>query len=269
MTTDVRSLHEALRHAWCESLYVEVLQDGGLSITTPFLFADGDSYPILVRRVRDGWIVADEGLALSHLQLDEYELTEARLAQIARLAEAHGTSLVDRRLTLPLPDPPVAEDIADFIELLAQISGLPLHANEREGDQFRSRARDRIVGGLLRPESATTNWRPTETQGGDHFPADLHVVGIKQPVVAFFAGSSQKADRSMVSVAQYQRWGLDLSPLIAHNGSLSSETIFRAQMTLERDDAVIEVNEAATSTGYLRLMRALKDRGVEVDPAAL
>jgi hypothetical protein len=45
--------------------------------------------------------------------------------------------------------------------------------------------------------------------------------------------------------------------------------VFRAQTTLEDDDAIVGVQEEAPTTGFLPLMRRLRDLGVEIAAAAL
>jgi hypothetical protein len=263
VTTDLRALHEQLKHDWCDSFSIEELPDGGLTVTTPFAFGDGDGYPVVVERREGRWRITDRGLAVSHLQFSELEFTGGRRQQIGRIAVAHGYSFVDDVLAFDLDDLPSVEDIADFLVLVAQVSGLPLQVPERESDQFRTRAREHVRRWLADPESAKPNWQPPRPKG-DLFPADLMIPAPQRSVVAFFAGSNQKADRSMAFVGQYLRWGLEVKPLLAHNGTLSSDTIYRAQTTLDDDSAVVEVQERAAETGYLRLRRTLAGLGVLV-----
>lgn len=271
MSTDVRALNEQLKREWCDAFSVSQLPDGSFTVTTPFLSGDGDGYPVVIDRRQGGWQLSDRGIAISNLRFGELEITQGRLQQIDRFATEQGCSNEAGVLTMSLAQAPTIEDIADFIELLAQVSGLPRHvAAERDSERFGTRARDRVLSWLPQDDLerwAMRSWAPTSMPHGDLFPADLYLRAkdARPGVVAFFAGSTQKADRSLLSVSQYRHWGIDyVRPVLAHNGTLNSETIYRAQTTIADDSRVVEVNEVAAETGYLALQRKLQELGVPV-----
>ena len=40
-------------------------------IFTPFMFADGDHFSIILKRENDGWVLSDEGCTYMHLSFDQ------------------------------------------------------------------------------------------------------------------------------------------------------------------------------------------------------
>jgi hypothetical protein len=267
VNTDIRALHEQLKRDWCDAVEVEELADGSLTISTPFLFGDGDGYPLIVERRRGAWQLNDRGITVSRLiQVEELDFTETRRQQIEQFARANGFTFDAGTLSITLEQPPELEDVAAFIELLARVTGIPHHVMpERETEQFRTRARRHIITRWLpNPDLATENWEPPRPRG-NLFKADLMLPAENGDVVAFFAASTNTANRSMAYVAQYGKWDLGVKPFLAHDGSLTSETIYRATLAFEDDRAVIPVEEEAAETGYLRLRRALADAGVPLN----
>lgn len=262
MTTREGALQELLGRLWCAAFNVDRLQDGSLTVNTPFIFGDGDGYPVIIEHGRNGWRLTDRGIATARLQYAELDLTESRLNQIEAFANVNGYSYQDGVLSLTLEQPPEVEDVCALLTLIGQVAGMVHHLTpERDADQFRTRARDTVIDWLATPHSAVPNWSPPNRPRAELFKADLYLPA-RRPVVTFFAGSSQKADRSMSIVAQYRDWDLNVSPVLAHNGNLNSDTIYRAQMLLGDGEAVVRVDERAPRTGYLRLRRVLAATGV-------
>lgn len=255
-------MQEQLGRLWCAAFSVNRLQDGSLTVSTPFIFGDGDGYPVIIEHGHNGWRLTDRGIATSRLQYGELDLTEARLNQIRAFAHASGFSYENGILSLTLEQPPEVEDISALLVLVGQVAGLEHHLTaDRDADQFRTRARDMVISWLATPTYAVPNWSPPNHPRAELFKADLYLPA-QQPVVTFFVGSSQKADRSMSTVAQYRDWRLNVKPVLAHNGNLNSDTVFRAQMLLGDETAVVRVDERAPQTGYLSLRRVLAETGV-------
>lgn len=264
MRRDVQEAVTKLRHDWCDALTVEELPGGALMAVTPFLFPDGDSFPILLERTRAGWRISDGGVAVSHLQFAELDLTEGRRRLLERFAAAQGGSVIGDVLSLAFDEFPRVDDIAYFVQLISQIAGMPLHdSTERDPEQFRTRAIRTIEEWLSDPSLAERNWHADEDKR-QLFPADLRLETGQIPVVAFFAGSAQKAERSMSYVGQYSKWGLHVKPILAYAGTMQSDTKFRAQEVLGDDAAVVQVDEALTTTAYQGLSRVLASNGVPI-----
>jgi hypothetical protein len=262
VTADLQTLHETLKRDWCDTFSAQTLPNGALTVVTPFLFGDGDGYPIVVEHGREGWRITDRGGVVSRFQLDEFDITEARHRQLEQFAAANGATLEGEVLSVALERAPQVEDIADFVELIARVSGLRLHVRaEPDSDQFRTRARTQIADWLREPQRAIPNWEPAQAHSRA-FQADLWIPAQQRAVVAFFAGSTSKADHSIISIHQYRNWGLDVKPVFAHNGVLGSETLYRAALALDDDSALVKVDEQAPQTGYLGLRRVLATAGV-------
>lgn len=264
MTIELQSVHEQLKREWCDRFAVQPVR-GGLAVSTPFTFGDGDSYPVLIAERPPGWILTDRGLTVAHLQFAELEMTEPRIRQVESFAEAHGCSLANGVMTMHLDDPPDVDDLVAFVDLISRVSGLPLHNSaERANEQFRTRARAEVTSWL--PEHAIArvkqNWVPA-FPGGDDYMADLWLPNIHgKGVATFFAGSSEKANNCIINMHEYAKRELGVKTVLAHNGFMKSKQLHRAQSAAGDDHAVVSVNEGSRTTGYLKLRRVLRDAGV-------
>jgi hypothetical protein len=267
MNIDVRSLHEELKREWCDLFNVDLRPDGTITITSPFMFGDGDAYPILLRRTRDGWILTDQGMATSHLRFGDFDVTETHTRQIERFATEYGYTYESSTLVRAFDSAPDLDDVSEIIKLMVLIDGMPLHVQaDRESEQFRTRATRRIVSQLPDPSVAVEMWQPPR-QDGELFPADLWLPSAEHHdgVVSFFAATTQRADRALSFAAEYARWDLGVKSVLIHPGTLNDRTIHRAAVVLEDESAVVRVEEAATETGFMRAVVTLRRAGVSLD----
>ena len=253
-----------LQAQWCDAFSGHHLPDGAITVSTPFLFPDGDGFPVILKQNRNGWLLTDAGITAYQFIGDEFSITSARADEIGRYASAAGFDFDDNILSRRLDRPPTVEDVADMIALVAQVSGLPYATVPRDrAEVFKTRAANRTLKLLARPDLATPNWKP-QIERGALFPADLHIEAGHMPaVVAFFATESNKVDRSAATIARYQQANLDVAPIIVHSGQLRSATIHRAQELLGDDSAVVAVEEQS-DLGFRQLGQSLQQRGVAV-----
>jgi hypothetical protein len=260
--TSERDVIDRLHKEWCHAFDGMAVGDG-IALATPFTFPDGDAFPIFLRRIRDGWQLCDDGLTLYQFLGQDFILTEARHEMIERFAADYGFVYRDGTLVRVLHEIPTAADVADIIQLISQILALPSIEKPRESEHiFRVRASTRTREMMADPRSASENWYPAERRG-DLFKTDLLIdPGANQPnVAAFFATSIDKADRSGLVFTQYQRWNIDVVPVLVHPGGLPSEAIFRIQTIFGDNNAVVQIDEAS-SVGYRPLRRRLAELGV-------
>lgn len=263
MSETPEELVDRLRSEWCAAFDAEVLRDGTVTFSSPFVFPDGDGFPLLLRRVGEKWELSDGGVTSYQFLTEDFQLTEARSELVERFADSFGYVFKNNVLTRELDDAPGVEDVADLLSLVSQVYGVPVIHRPREAEQiFRTRAIHDTRRLLARPDLAETNWKP-ERNGGQKFPADLHIPSQARPVVAFYAANSEKAERSVNFITQYDKWGLAVQPLLVHPRGLSSDVIYRAQTVIGDDHAVVEVNEDS-QIGYAPLRTALQSRGVSV-----
>jgi hypothetical protein len=261
-TTDV---FNQLKSQWCSALDFTPAGQDRWAISTPFFYADGDGFPVFLRHGRDRWHLTDDGVAFSHLFFDDVEVTDARLRTMTRLAERSGVAVVDDasgvRLVLDLDADPSAYDLADFLQVIAQLQGvLRSISQERSEQRYRAAVRNQVHQWLDPMTVAFDLWSPDSLgSGGKSYQADLYIESGGAPVTVFAASTDQSALAAALSVTQYRKAHLDFQPLLSFRPDrVSSLSVAKFQDAAEADDCVT----GAPQDDFATLRPALRKLGV-------
>jgi len=103
-------------------------------VETPFAFADGDHYVILLKEQNDAWRLTDEGHTLMHLSywIDEKTLRQGTRGRLIRDALVeHGMEEADGELFIRLETDRIADGLFNFIQTLLKITDDPHLSSER------------------------------------------------------------------------------------------------------------------------------------------
>jgi hypothetical protein len=258
------TIRSRLLGPFCSMLDVTELSDGAFALSTPFLFPDGDGYPIVLERENGGWRFTDRGGAAGHLFFDDVDVTDYRLNFMRRAVERDGLSLSEDYVLSSdtYAEVPTAVELADFLQAVARVGSVT--ALERvTADRYLSTIRDQVKSWI--PEGLRVpNWHPRE-DGRGHYPADLWVASERpSPVIMFFVASALKASTSTISLMQYREWGIDHVPVVAYKPrSLTSPSVFRLQNAVRHDEHVVPVSPG--DLGYRGLRRVLQESGVAIN----
>lgn len=262
-----QDIPQAVRAVLCEAFSVDPSGQDEWIISSPFLFRDGDGFPVYLRRAGSSWVLTDSGAAASHLFFDDFELTDARLRHLEALAETNGLALRDQHVIVRTLDHfPDAYEIADVLVAIAQVGALPHVQSETSDVRYRTAARLRVAGLLSPEQQRREHWRPQQPHG-DLWVADLWMPTEDRPVAAFMVGNTPRADRVAATVSQYTRWNLRERPIVAYKPSLASNSVSRLQDAVADDQAVVALNPELAETGALGIRRVLAERGVLVAAA--
>jgi hypothetical protein len=254
---------EQLKKLICDAWSIREDAEGTWTITSPFLFDDGDAFPVFLNKIDGGWVLRDHGMACSHLFFDDFTPTEARLGRIAQLAQS-ASSKVDANfeITTRLGESPDAFQIADFLKLLAQVQGVAIASSvDREQSRYVTQVRQSIEAQLSVPDF-DENWSPPQLAERlkAKYRADLRL-GTQSggSVVLFLASTSDKANVSSLSTHRFHQVDQNLKSFLAyHPEKVASEAVFRFQDEVGDDSATVPV----VPGDYARLFRVIRDRGV-------
>lgn len=234
-----------LSDGFCRQMRVHEI-DGGWSLSTPFLFPDGDGLPIIIENQGDVWRLTDRGATAGQLFFDDYVWSDAKKARLQRFVEHGGAELSGWVITMALTEPPTAYDVADFVVALSSVLALPAVDEDAKSEQFRTKTRD-VVTGLLRPEcKAVKNWWP-EKDSHRAYRADLHVNpnDRSRPFAAFFVGSPSSAAGVTATLFRYRAWELpELALVMVRSSTVSSDDVlYRLEDALEGEGTLIKVGD--------------------------
>jgi hypothetical protein len=101
------------------------LDDDSFRVSTPFSFANGDMFPIVLESHGTGWRLTDRGGTVASLTRGHVELAQGDIDLIETIADASGYTVSgSRHISADFDDLPAPLDIAGLIQLEASISAL-------------------------------------------------------------------------------------------------------------------------------------------------
>ncbi len=127
VATRITSLRlQRVLHDFGALLAVTAIDDESFRVATPFSFANGDMFPIVIETRGTGWRLTDRGDTVATLTGGQVELAQRHLDLIKAIAEASGFTLSgSHHISADFDDLPSPQDIANLIALQARISALP------------------------------------------------------------------------------------------------------------------------------------------------
>ena len=112
-------------HDFSGLLAVTTLDDRSFRVSTPFSFANGDMFPIVLESRGTGWRITDRGGTIANLTRGHVELAQGDVDLIETIAYASGYTLSgSRHISADFDDLPSPRDIASLIQLEACISAV-------------------------------------------------------------------------------------------------------------------------------------------------
>jgi hypothetical protein len=114
-------------HDFGELLAVTAIDNHSFWVSTPFSFANGDMFPIVVESRGTGWRITDRGGTIANLTRAHIELTDAHTDMITAIAQSSGFTISDSHvIAADFDDLPTPRDLADLIQVEARV-GVLLH----------------------------------------------------------------------------------------------------------------------------------------------
>ncbi len=195
-------------------------------VLTPFHFEDGDHLAIVLKRENGEWVLTDEGHTYMHLtyDLDENSLHRGTRQQIISNAlSAFKVEDLQGELRMPITGSEYGNTLYDFIQALLKISDVTYLSRERVKSTFMEEFRA-FMEEQVPAERRQFDWHdPTHDPDGS-YPVDCRVNGIAQPLLVFALPNDTKTRDTIITLLQFERWGLDFRSL----------TIFENQEEINR-----------------------------------
>jgi Domain of unknown function DUF1828 len=125
---------QRIMHDFGELLAVTALDEHSFKVTTPFTFANGEIFPIVIETHETGWRITDRGNTLASCVRDTAELTEHHINKVTEIVRANGFTLSDsHHIYADYGDLPTPIQLARVIQVEAAIGNL-LHDSRLQSD---------------------------------------------------------------------------------------------------------------------------------------
>lgn len=111
-------------HDFGELLTVTAIDDHSFKVSTPFCFANGDEFPIMIETRETGWRMTDRGGTIANLTRGHVPLTDCQINLIKAIAHTRDFTLSDSHHISADLDKLPSRDIANLIHVQSRISEL-------------------------------------------------------------------------------------------------------------------------------------------------
>jgi hypothetical protein len=189
------------------------LVSGGLNrfrVETPFVFDDGDHFPIFLRREGPEWVLSDEGATFMRLSyfIDSKSRREGNRARV--IDSALSIYEVEDRageLVCKVPDRRFGDALFSFVQALHRISDVSLWTREKVQSTFLHDV-EGFLEKVIPAERRVFQWHDPKLDPEGHYLIDCRVNRMKTPVFIFTVPNDTHANVATVTMLRYEGWGV-------------------------------------------------------------
>lgn len=216
MTADIRALEEELRSRVSMGISLEPLGERRYAILTPFIFDDGDRFPIVLSASSDGWRLTDEGASLMHVSYDDYAIEEGNRARlIENVVRRHDLELIDSELVLQLSTSPTAEEVLGFVHAIAQVADVgDFLARDVVASTFVEDFRA-FLRETVRSEAIHFDYHDPERDPEGYYRVDAALSrNGSPPLLTFGVPNDTRAKDATITLLTFEHWGSSFESLV-------------------------------------------------------
>ncbi len=259
---DIKTIEKEFKEKVCKE--IEISQEGlnRYVISTPFTFEDGDEFVIVLTKVRNDWVLTDDGHTFMHLSyfLDVDDLTEGNRKEIIdSTLNMFSVKNENGKLILPVPNSEYGDALFTFIEALVKISDVTYLSREIVKSTFFEDFKHLITESIP-PEKVKFDWHDERRDPQKHYIVDCKIETKKErPLFVFAINNDKRANVVTVILQHYKLLNVDFSSLgIFENWEEISDkkALARLADVIDKQYSKIEGNEEDI-TKYLN--RAIKN----------
>ena len=252
MAIDPVRLEKALCERLCSSVRLHQRKDGWLMLDAPFMFPDGDRYPIYLSEGRSGGVVlSDQGHTLMHVSYEHdvaafYDGPRAALReQIVREAGIEETEGI---FSIEAPADGIAEALFTLGQTLTKIYDLTFLSRSRVSSIFYEELQA-ILFSMVEEEKVEQDFVPTEVPDHSNYPVDYCLEG-KDGAPVFLYGVPNRDKARLTTIM--------LSHFLLHQLTFESVIVFSNQQEIPRADVARLTNVCGTAVSSLEAENDLR-----------
>ncbi len=184
-------------------------------IVSPFLFDDGDHLVMLLKKIKDGWLITDEAHTIMHLSYDinVKDLEKgSRLKIIEKAISMFNINENNGELFIPVENDDFGDSLYSFIQGLLKITDINYLTRERIRSTFMEDFK------IFIEENVSTDRRKFDYFEDVHDPEGKYVVdcrinGRPEPFFIFAIPGDNKCRDAAISLLQFEKWNLIFSSI--------------------------------------------------------
>ena len=196
---------------------IRLLQEGvdRYRVFTPFLFDDGDSLAIILKKIGTEWILTDEGHTFMHLSydIDIDSLDKGTRAKIiSTTLNNFGIKEKSGSIFASLTEENMGNVFYNYVQAIIKITDVSYLSRERVKSTFWEDFKTFITQ-KVPVERFSFNFNDVLHDPQAKYPIDCRINKMDRPLYIFAINSDDKCNVSTINILQYEKWGLQFKSL--------------------------------------------------------
>ena len=196
---------------------IRLLQEGAdrYRVFTPFMFDDGDSLAIILKKQGNEWILTDEGHTFMHLSYNidiDYLDKGTRAKIISTTLNTFGISERNGVIFSKLNDENMGNVFYNYVQALIKITDISYLRRERVKSTFWEDFKS-FISQKIPSEKFLFNYSDNIHDPQSKYPVDCRINKMDKPLFIFAINSDDKCNVSTINILQYEKWGLQFKTL--------------------------------------------------------
>jgi hypothetical protein len=196
---------------------IRLMQEGvdRYRVFTPFLFDDGDSLAIILKKVGTDWHLTDEGHTFMHLSydIDIDSLDKGSRAKIISTT-LNAFSVQEKKGVIysVLSEENMGNIFYNFVQALIKITDISYLSRERIKSTFWEDFKT-FISQKVPEDRFSFNYSDNLHDPQGKYPIDCRVNKMDKSLFIFAINSDDKCNISTINLLQYEKWGLQFKSL--------------------------------------------------------
>jgi hypothetical protein len=196
---------------------IRLMQEGvdRYRVFTPFLFDDGDSLAIILKKVGTDWFLTDEGHTFMHLSydIDIDSLDKGSRAKIISTTLS-AFSIQEKKgvIYANLTEENMGNIFYNYVQSLIKITDISYLSRERVKSTFWEDFKT-FISQKVPEDRFSFNYNDNLHDPQGKYPIDCRVNKMDKPLFIFAINNDDKCNISTINLLQYEKWGLQFKSL--------------------------------------------------------
>lgn len=241
---------EALERELCKALCTQVSlherPGGHILVSTPFMFPDGDSFSIYLKRLPSGGFrLSDMGSTLMHLSY-EHDIDKFREGTRSRVFNQilgeMGVIDDDGKLALEVPGSGLATGIFQLGQALTRVHDLTFLKRVQVESTFYDDLQAELAA-IVGQDRLLRNFAVAGVPNSDEYTADFCIESSRKPVLIWGVPNQTKARLATIVIQHLQKHKFQFRSMVVYSDMMTIPRADVSRLTAAANDQVPSLSE--------------------------